>query len=70
MRYVLKSFSQTLPNSPVNVDVQAVSDDPAFAASIRCDPIEGLPGDFTNEDLLAAVEKQTGQIVELPEEPA
>lgn len=66
VKYYLMAFSQALPDSPIMVNVQAVSDKPKYSSSIDCPPIEGLPPDFTNEDLLKAVSEATGLEVELP----
>ena len=70
LTYILTAFSQALPNGPVNVNVQAVHADPAFSAAVACEPITGLPDDFTNADLLAAVAKATGLDVQLPQADA
>lgn len=72
LKFILRAFSQTLPDSDVNCDVQCVSVNPVFATSIPCPPIPESAigtgdGDWTNADLLAAVCEATGQNVELPE---
>lgn len=67
IKYVLKEFAQALPDEGVRVEVLAISDSPAFQSAIPCEPITGLSGDFTNEDLRAAVSAKLGLPVELPE---
>lgn len=66
MKYVLRAFSQVLPDEAVNVDVQFVQDNPKVVASIACPPIVMTQPNWTNEDLLKAVSEAVGQKVELP----
>lgn len=72
LRYLLNDFAQgTDATAPVRVEVQVYDgtiDPDSLVGGLPCAPIDGaaLGPAWTNEQLRAAVEKETGKAIELP----